>query len=180
MVQMHHEDRAGVNALIRGIDEIAAAKLSCLIVMCTNRLNAIDPAIRRRAAAVFKFARPSQKLRMHLLESNLAGADLSKADLETIAEQLGTTKVREYGCTFSDITQRFIPSLVLAAYPHEKITRNLALMVASDTSQRHHSKKNRRLVENPSRKSCRELNIRRGRLCATDGNTRTLCEPFLQ
>ena len=33
MVQMHHEDRAGVNALIRGIDDIAAAKLSCLIVM---------------------------------------------------------------------------------------------------------------------------------------------------
>lgn len=134
MAQMHHEDRAGVNALIRGIDEIAAARLSCLIVMCTNRLNALDPAVRRRAAAVFKFARPSQKLRIHLLETNLAGADLSKHDLEAIAEQLGSTKTREYGCTFSDITQRFLPSLVLAAYPHEKITRSLALGVASDMS----------------------------------------------
>jgi ATPase family associated with various cellular activities (AAA) len=39
--QMHHEDRAGVNALIRGVDDL---------VMCTNRLEALDPAvpIRRR------------------------------------------------------------------------------------------------------------------------------------
>jgi AAA+ superfamily predicted ATPase len=132
MAQMHHEDRAGVNALIRGVDEIAAARLSCLIVMCTNRLNALDPAVRRRAAAVFQFTRPSQKLRVHLLESNLAGANLSKTDLEAIAEHLGTSKAREYGCTFSDITHRYIPSLILAAYPHEKITRNLALGVASD------------------------------------------------
>ena len=39
--QMHHEDRAGVNALIRGVD---------YLVMCTNRLEALDHAvpIRRR------------------------------------------------------------------------------------------------------------------------------------
>ena len=132
MAQMHHEDRAGVNALIRGIDDIAAAKLSCLIVMCTNRLNALDPAVRRRAAAVFQFSRPTQELRTHLLETNLAGADLAKSDLEAIAEQLGDTKVRDYGYTFSDITQRFIPSLILAAYPNGKITRCLALDVAAN------------------------------------------------
>src|SRR5258708_8208659 len=62
MAQMHHEDRAGVNALIRGIDDVANAKLACLVLMCTNRLGALDPAIRRRAAALFEFARPSQEL----------------------------------------------------------------------------------------------------------------------
>jgi len=123
---MHHEDRAGVNALIRGIDEIASAKLSCLVVMCTNRLNALDPAVRRRAAAVFEFTRPTQEFRKHLLETQLAGAGLAKGQIDAIAQQLGQTGERKYGYTFSDITQRFIPSLILAAYPKQKITSELS------------------------------------------------------
>ncbi|GCC48790.1 hypothetical protein chiPu_0033182, partial [Chiloscyllium punctatum] len=50
--QMHHEDRAGVNAFIRGIDRISNAKLPAAVLMCTNRLGALDPAVRRRAKAV--------------------------------------------------------------------------------------------------------------------------------
>jgi hypothetical protein len=49
--QMHHEDRAGVNALIRGIDDIGRGKLAGLIVLCTNRVSQLDPAIRRRSAS---------------------------------------------------------------------------------------------------------------------------------
>ena len=131
-VQMHHEDRAGVNALIRGVDDVAASKLPCLIVMCTNRLSAIDPAVRRRAAAVFEFRRPSQELRHKLLERTLAGTGLTRADFEVIAQHLGETKARDYGYTFSDITQRLIPSLVLAAYPKDRITRQLALGVINE------------------------------------------------
>ena len=52
LVQMHHEDRAGVNALIRGIDTVVAEGLPIMIVMCTNRLDALDPAVRRRATAI--------------------------------------------------------------------------------------------------------------------------------
>ncbi len=53
MAQMHHEDRAGVNALIRGIDDIAKSKLSGLVIMSTNRMDAIDPAVRRRCGSDF-------------------------------------------------------------------------------------------------------------------------------
>jgi AAA+ superfamily predicted ATPase len=134
LAQMHHEDRAGVNALIRGIDDMANAKLSCLIVMCTNRLSALDPAISRRAAALFEFARPTQELCKHLIETQLAGAGFSKAEFESLAHHLGETKTRGYGYTFSDITQRFVPSLILAAYPKGKITRQLALDVIADTA----------------------------------------------
>jgi AAA+ superfamily predicted ATPase len=129
IVQMHHEDRAGVNALIRGVDDIAVSKLSCLIVMCTNRLSALDPAVRRRAAAVFEFARPSLELRHRLLDVQLAGTGLTHPDLEALAQHLGETKTRSYGYTFSDITQRFIPALVLAAYPKDRVTRHLAVEV---------------------------------------------------
>ncbi len=50
--QMHHEDRAGVNAFIRGIDRLASGRLPAAVIMCTNRLSALDPAVRRRAADV--------------------------------------------------------------------------------------------------------------------------------
>lgn len=53
--QMHHEDRAGVNAFIRGIDRIANQKLPAAVLMCTNRLKALDPAVQRRAAEVLTF-----------------------------------------------------------------------------------------------------------------------------
>ncbi|MGB3388704.1 MAG: AAA family ATPase, partial [Pseudaminobacter sp.] len=56
--QMHHEDRAGVNAFIRGIDRVANAALPAAVVMCTNRLGALDPAVKRRAADILTFARP--------------------------------------------------------------------------------------------------------------------------
>jgi SpoVK/Ycf46/Vps4 family AAA+-type ATPase len=130
LAQMHHEDRAGVNALIRGIDDIATAKLPCLTIMCSNRLGALDPAVRRRAAATFEFRRPTLEIRQNLLAKHLSGAGLSEADFAAIASVLGETESRFYGYTFSDITQRFIPSLILAAYPTRKLTRELALQVA--------------------------------------------------
>lgn len=133
LVQMHHEDRAGVNALIRGIDDIANAKLSCLIIMCSNRLSAIDPAVKRRAAAIFEFVRPTMEFRKKLLTDQLQGTALSAKDIDVIATALDETDGRKYVYTFSDITQRFIPSLVLAAYPSNKITRDLATRVLEKT-----------------------------------------------
>jgi len=133
LAQMHHEDRAGVNALIRGIDELATSKLPVLTVMCTNRLSALDPAVRRRAAAVFEFTRPSVELRIKLLEQNFAGTSLNAKEIAELADELGPTKAREFGFTFSDITQRFVPSVVLAAYPNKAITFEVAASVLKKT-----------------------------------------------
>lgn len=130
LAQMHHEDRAGVNALIRGIDEIAASKLPCIVVMCTNRLDALDPAVRRRAAATFEFERPNQEFREKILKDNLSGAGISASELIKLAEQLGESHGRKYGYTFSDITQRYLPSLILAAYPDHAINYELASKLA--------------------------------------------------
>ena len=71
--QMHHEDRAGVNAFIRGIDRIANQKLPAAVLMCTNRLKALDPAVQRRAAEVLTFGRPDEAQRRYLLSSKLEG-----------------------------------------------------------------------------------------------------------
>lgn len=133
LAQMHHEDRAGVNALIRGIDDIANDRLSCLTIMCTNRLKALDPAVRRRAAAVFEFQRPGSEMRQRILSTYLEGTGISAGEIKTLAEQLGAVGERAFGHTFSDITQRVIPSLVLAAYPQGKITFDLATRVVEET-----------------------------------------------
>lgn len=130
LAQMHHEDRAGVNALIRGIDEIAASKLPCIVVMCTNRLDSLDPAVRRRAAATFEFERPNQEFREKILKDNLGGTDITNAELIKLAEQLGESHGRKYGYTFSDITQRYLPSLILSAYPNHAISYDLAIKLA--------------------------------------------------
>lgn len=63
LAQMHHEDRAGVNALIRGIDGLRDDRLPVLTILCTNRPEALDPAIIRRAAALLPFARPNDDQR---------------------------------------------------------------------------------------------------------------------
>lgn len=129
LAHMHHEDRAGVNALIRGIDSLATPGLSVLVVMCTNRLESLDPAVRRRAAAVFEFTRPNFESCKSLLQNSLEGVDLKISELDELASRLSKGEQYGYGHTFSDITQRFIPSLVLAAYPSDPITFELALEV---------------------------------------------------
>lgn len=131
MTQMHHEDRAGVNALIRGIDDLAAAHLPVAVIMCTNRLGALDPAVRRRAAVVFEFHRPNEEQRFAVLKDGLAGSGLTVGDLEALSKATGKSHGRAYGFTYSDLTQRLVPSLVLDAFPTNPITASRALEVAN-------------------------------------------------
>lgn len=119
--QMHHEDRAGVNALIRGIDSITRSHLPVVIIMCTNRLNAIDPAIRRRAAATFEFGRPNKDMRLQMFKSLLEGTNIVDRDLEKIADLTGENKDRSFGYTYSDITQKILPSVLLHSFPDQPI-----------------------------------------------------------
>jgi AAA+ superfamily predicted ATPase len=121
MAQMHHEDRAGVNALIRGIDRVSTERLPVITVMCTNRGSAIDPAVRRRAAAIFKFERPNDKQRATILERAFEGAGMSDADLRKLLELTGPGDGRSYGYTYSDLTTRLVPAVVLDAFPDEPL-----------------------------------------------------------
>jgi len=127
--QMHHEDRAGVNALIRGVDEIAAERLPVAIVMCTNRLDAIDPAVRRRAAAVFEFHRPDRAQRLHVIREALRGSGMAERELEILADATGCTPDRHYGFTYSDLTQRLVPSIALDAFPEQPVIGTRAIEI---------------------------------------------------
>lgn len=127
--QMHHEDRAGVNAFIRGVDQIAQKRLPVAIVLCTNRLTAIDPAVQRRAADVFEFNRPNDVQRKAVIETPLKEAGFTASDIQKVVQLTGPANGYSYGYTFSDLTQRLLPTLVLDAYPDKPITVARALQL---------------------------------------------------
>lgn len=128
--QMHHEDRAGVNAFIRGIDRMAAEQVPAVVIMCTNRLSALDPAVRRRAADILVFERPNNIQRRSVLSNWLQPAGFSASDIEVLVAATGLADGRDYGHTFSDLTQRLVPTIVLDAYPAEPIRIGRALEIA--------------------------------------------------
>lgn len=128
--QMHHEDRAGVNALIRGINSLSEQHLPAIVVLATNRLQAIDPAVRRRAAATFQFERPNDIQREAALASLLEGVDLQADKLRALVKATGPLDGHLYGYTYSDLYQRLVPAAVLAAYPDRPLDGDLLLHVA--------------------------------------------------
>lgn len=130
--QMHHEDRAGVNAFIRGIDRVASSGSPLAIIMCTNRINAIDPAVRRRAAEVLEFGRPNEAQRREVLGNALTDFRFSDAEIAALVVATGPARGRDYGFTYSDLTQRLLPSLVLDAYPDRPIAAERAITIARE------------------------------------------------
>ncbi len=128
--QMHHEDRAGVNAFIRGIDSLASEGLPVAVIMCTNRLDALDPAVKRRAAEILPFKRPNEEQRNSVLEQTLAPFGLDSSTISKLAGVTGQSNARKYGFSFSDITQRLVPAIILDAYPNKAVTKERALEVA--------------------------------------------------
>ena len=131
--QMHHEDRAGVNALIRGIDRLARERLPVLVILCTNRSKSLDPAVLRRAAVHYEFKRPSAEQRVALFRSafNDIFDDDQYRELAWLTGPDG--KGRDYGYSFSDITQRLIPNILLEAFPDRPASFGLASSVLGRT-----------------------------------------------
>ena len=128
--QMHHEDRAGVNALIHGINTIANTSLPLAVIMCTNRAGALDPAIKRRAADILEFGRPNDDQRRAVLAGTMDALGFSSSQIATIVQLSGPTNGRAYGLTFSDLTQRLLPTIILDAYPHGAVDPQRAIAIA--------------------------------------------------
>ena len=130
--QMHHEDRAGVNALIRGVDRIASSRLPAAIIMCTNRLGALDPALKRRAADILEFRRPTEHQRQEILVKLLGPLEFSSEQMNELVQATGPKNGGPVGFTYSDIVQRLLPAFVLEAYPARPLEAGRAIEIAHE------------------------------------------------
>ena len=128
--EMHHEDVSGVNAFIRGIDRLSNRRLPAAVIMCTNRYEALDPAVQRRAAEILRFDRPGEEQRRYVLESKLSELGFEPQDLDALVAATGPRNGLPYGFAYSDLIQRLIPAIVLDAYPENSVEPARALTIA--------------------------------------------------
>lgn len=127
--QTHHEDDAGVNALIQRIDRLRGRHVA--VIFATNLLPALDSAIMRRAMVTYRFDRPTPAQRADLFQRLLAPIELNKSDLGRLVQltearpipSLGkSNRVAAHRYTYSDISQRIIPRAVEeAVYAREPL-----------------------------------------------------------
>jgi SpoVK/Ycf46/Vps4 family AAA+-type ATPase len=101
-MQAHHEDRAGVNVLIKQINQLSANPAPIALIMITNRADALDPAVLRRAALRLSFRRPDEKARFAVFQRILRGTSATDAQIRELAKR--TTGDTPY--TYSDLTDR--------------------------------------------------------------------------
>jgi SpoVK/Ycf46/Vps4 family AAA+-type ATPase len=116
-IHSHHEDKVAVNTLIQKIDDVRRLGGRLLVILCTNRFAALDPALLRRAALDERFDRPDESERAALLLADTAGLGISPQVLKQTVALTGPDANDGLGFTFSDLRTRLLPEAVLRAYP---------------------------------------------------------------
>lgn len=101
--QAHHEDRAGLNVLIKQIDLIARENITLAVILITNRLKVLDPAVIRRATQIIEFGRPNADGRKLVFEQIFKGSELSDKDYTELVE---ASKHPDTPYSFSDLIQK--------------------------------------------------------------------------
>lgn len=101
--QAHHEDRAGLNVLIKQIDLVSREKIELAVILITNRLKVLDPAIIRRAVQVIEFERPDSKARELVFQSLFEGSEVKKRDIDDLVE---ASENKDTPYSFSDLIQK--------------------------------------------------------------------------
>lgn len=101
--QAHHEDHAGLNVLIKQIDAIKKSNKNLAVIMITNRIVVLDPAIRRRTSLHLIFERPTGKKLEELLTWILSGVEVKKGEMEKI---INICAAHSIAYSFSDLIQR--------------------------------------------------------------------------
>lgn len=111
----HHEDRAGLNVLIKQIDQLARAKDPLVVLLITNRDAVLDPAIRRRTGLHLTFKRPDKRARAKLFESLLGGVPLAAGDIARLVK----ASERDVPYSSSDLVDRLARATLRHAQRHD-------------------------------------------------------------
>lgn len=125
----HHEDKVAVNTLIQGIDDLRRFGGRVVVILCTNRVTVLDPALQRRAAMIEEFTRPSSDERCQLFVLDLAAISPTEAQLTSLVV---ATDPRDGipAWTYSDIRTRLYPAALARAFPDSPLQWDHLLVVA--------------------------------------------------
>lgn len=116
--QAHHEDRAGVNVLIKQIDRLARESIPLVVMLITNRAQALDAAVTRRACLHLRFERPDRRQRRAVMERLLLGTSANAGDLDMLAE--ASRAKGNVPFSFSDLTLRLARSALQTAIHQDR------------------------------------------------------------
>jgi SpoVK/Ycf46/Vps4 family AAA+-type ATPase len=114
--QAHHEDRAGLNVLIKQVDLLTREKTRLVVLLITNRARAMDPAILRRAALFLEFTRPGSTERGYLFERLLEGSHYTPAELKDLVKK----SEGKIPYSYSDLTQRVARAALLESWRRDE------------------------------------------------------------
>jgi SpoVK/Ycf46/Vps4 family AAA+-type ATPase len=127
--QAHHEDRSGVNVLIKQIDSVFKEKANLAVILITNRLKALDPAVIRRASQVISFTRPDANGRKKVFHSILEGTEVSEKEINELVK---ATERKDTPYSFSDLIQKIARQAILKAIEQDRpFDKTILLEVAS-------------------------------------------------
>ena len=123
-MQAHHEDRAGLNVLIKQIDQLARAKDPLAVILITNRQAVLDPAVRRRTALHLTFARPDAKARAAVFKHLLRGVKVGSHELDRLVH----ASERAIPYSYSDLVDRLARAVLREAQRRDRaVTVELVL-----------------------------------------------------
>lgn len=115
-MQAHHEDRAGVNVLIKQLDQLQKEDTKLAVILITNRLDALDPAVVRRAMSSFQFNRPNASGRRALFHQ-LFFPLFEEKEIEELVE---ASRRNSPPYSYSDLVHRVGKAVVLRAFRDDK------------------------------------------------------------
>lgn len=119
---MHHEDKAGLNTLLQRLDKLRLTRLPIAALFITNRPEALDPAIRRRAALDLHFARPGDAARAKIFLTSVPELRFGEAEVVELVRLTGSNepKNKRVPFTASDRTDRLLPAALRRAYSERR------------------------------------------------------------
>jgi AAA+ superfamily predicted ATPase len=129
--QAHHEDRSGVNVLIKEIDKVQREKINLAVILITNRPDALDAAVLRRASLHLEFQRPNETILMALVKRVF---DVLEFEEEAFKEIIVACNKNKTKYTYSDITKRIAKQSIISAWKLDTpLTKEIILGIIRKT-----------------------------------------------
>jgi len=115
--QAHHEDRAGLNVLIKQIDLIKKDAVNLAVILITNRVDALDPAVRRRTSLHLVFERPTGEKAEEVVRYILKDIEYDESKLDDVMNYI---KDQHIPYSFSDLIHRVAKQAIYKAIEIDK------------------------------------------------------------